>query len=167
MKESVMPAHLDSYIKTWNRIHEQTKRIIAVAPNDKYDWKPCESAMSLGELVNHPWIAEWGLIEAALTGSFPKEWPAPLKDTAAVLEAFDKAHKEAVAKVAALTPEQLAEDVAPFGPDHPLTRMATLIATLEHEIHHRGQIYTYLRIAGCEIPPLFSPSKIQELDEGR
>ncbi|HMB28822.1 MAG TPA: hypothetical protein VKS99_11990, partial [Blastocatellia bacterium] len=70
-----MPAHLDSHIKTWNRIHEQTKRIMAAAPNDKYDWKPCESAMSLGELVNHPWISEWGLIEAALTGSFPKEWP--------------------------------------------------------------------------------------------
>ena len=106
-----MSTHLDSHIKTWNRIHEQTKRIIAAAPNDKYDWKPCESAMSLGELVNHPWISEWGLIEATLTGSFPKEWPAPLNDTAAVLAAFDKAHEEAVAKVVALTPDQLAEDV--------------------------------------------------------
>ena len=52
-----MPAHLDLYIKTWNRIHRQTKRIMAAAPNDKYDWKPYESAMSLGELVNHPWIS--------------------------------------------------------------------------------------------------------------
>jgi len=167
MKESVMPAHLDSYIKTWNRIHEQTKRIMAAAPNDKYDWKPCESAMSLGELVNHPWISEWGLIEAALIGSFPKEWPAPLSDTASALAAFDKAHEEAVAKVMALTPEQLAEDVAPFSPERPLTRMAVLKMTLEHEIHHRGQLYTYLRIAGCEIPPLFSVETVQEFDDGR
>jgi uncharacterized damage-inducible protein DinB len=167
MKESVMPAHLDSYIKTWNRVHEQTKRIMTAAPNDKYDWKPCESAMSLGELVNHPWISEWGLIEAALTGSFPKEWPAPLSDTASALAAFDKAHEEAVAKVMALTPEQLAEDVAPFSPERPLTRMAVLKMNLEHEIHHRGQLYTYLRIAGCEIPPLFSAETVQEFDDGR
>lgn len=162
-----MSSHLDSYIKSWNRIHQQTKTLMAVAPDDKYDWKPCESGMSLGELVNHLWISEAGLIEAALTGSFPKEWPAPLNGAAAALAAFDKAHEEAVAKVATLTAEQLAEDVAPFGPDRPLTRMATLKATLEHEIHHRGQLYTYLRIAGCEVPPLFSAETIQDFDDGR
>ena len=162
-----MLAHLDLYIKNWNRIHEQTKRIMAAAPNDKYDWKPCESAMSLGELVNHPWISEWGLIEAALTGSFPKEWPAPLSDTASALAAFDKTHEEAVAKVMTLTPEQLTEDIAPFSPERPLTREAVLNLILEHEIHHRGQLYTYLRIADCEIPPLFSAETVQEFDVGR
>jgi uncharacterized damage-inducible protein DinB len=162
-----MSAHLDLYIKNWNRIHEQTKRIMAAAPNDKYDWKPCESAMSLGDLVNHHWISEWGLVEAALTGSFPKEWPANLNDTALALAAFDKTHEEAVAKVVALTPEQLVEDIAPFSPERPLARKAVLNMLLEHEIHHRGQLYTYLRIAGCEIPPLFSVETIQEFDVGR
>src|SRR5262249_27891273 len=162
-----MSAHLDSYIKTWNRVHDQTKRIMAAAPNDKYDWKPCESAMSLGDLVNHPWISEGRLIEAALTGSFPKEWPSPLKDTASALAAFDKAHEEAVAKVRGLTPEQLAEKVAPFSPERPLTRMAVLKVNLEHEIHHRGQLYTYLRIPGCEIPPLFSVETLQKFHETR
>jgi uncharacterized damage-inducible protein DinB len=162
-----MSAHLDLYIKTWNRIYEQTKRIMAAAPSEKYDWKPCESAMSLGELVNHLWISEWGLVDAALTGSFPKEWPAPLSDTDSALAAFDKAHEEAVAKLMALTPEQLAEDIAPFSPERPLRRKAVLNMVLEHEIHHRGQLYTYLRIAGCEIPPLFSTETIQEFDVGR
>ena len=162
-----MAAHLDLYIKNWNRIHQQTKRIIAAAPNDKYDWKPCESAMSLGELVNHPWISEWGLIEAALTGSFPKEWPTPLSDTASVLAAFDKTHEEAVAKVMTLTPEQLTEDIAPFSPERRMARKAVLDIIIEHEIHHRGQLYTYLRIADCEIPPLFSAETVQEFDVGR
>ena len=35
------------------------------------------------------------------------------------------------------------------------SRMSLLRLTHEHEIHHRGQLYTYLRIAGCEVPPLF------------
>jgi uncharacterized damage-inducible protein DinB len=73
-----------------------------------------------------------------------------------MLAAFDKSHEEAVAKVAALTPEQLSEEIEPFGPNYNrMSRMALLHLTHEHEIHHRGQLYTYLRIAGCEVPPLF------------
>jgi uncharacterized damage-inducible protein DinB len=151
-----MAENLDSYIKNWNRIQKQTKAIMAAAPNDKYEWKPCESAMSLGKLMNHLWMAEWGLIEAALTGAFPKEWPAEINDTAAMVEAFDKSHAESVAKVSALTAEQLGEEIAPFGPDKAMSRMAFLNLTNEHEIHHRGQLYTYLRIAGCEVPPLYA-----------
>jgi uncharacterized damage-inducible protein DinB len=150
-----MSANLEQYIKSWNRIHQQSKTIMAVAPEDKYDWKPCDSAMTLGQLMNHLWLAEAGLIEAALKGSFPKEFPDPILNTADLLAAFDRSHEEAVAKVAALTPEQLAEEVTPFGPGTTMSRMAILHLTHEHEIHHRGQLYTYLRVAGCEVPPLF------------
>src|SRR5262245_20053556 len=150
-----MSANLDSYIKSWNRIHQQSKKIRAVAPEEKYDWEPCDSAMTLGQLMNHLWLAEAGLIEAAIKGAFPKEFPEPILNTADLLAAFDKSHEEAVAKVAPLAPEQLAEEVTPFGPGTNMSRMAVLHLTHEHEIHHRGQLYTYLRVAGCEVPPLF------------
>jgi uncharacterized damage-inducible protein DinB len=147
--------HLESYIKNWNRIHKQTTAVMKVAPNDKYDWKTCDSAMTLGALMNHLCEAEVGLTLAAITGNFPKERMEPINDTATLIAAFDKAHEEMVAKVSALTPEQLGETVAPFGPDKAMTRMALLHLMHEHEIHHRGQLYTYLRIAGVEVPPLF------------
>ncbi|MBS1791629.1 MAG: DinB family protein [Acidobacteria bacterium] len=147
--------NMDSFVSNWRRIHKQTTKIMAAAPNDKYDWKPCDSAMSLGELMNHLWIAEAGLVAAAKTGSFPKEMPPQIKDTAALIAAFDKTHEEAIATAKALTSEELAESVAPFGPDKAMSRMTLLHLTHEHEIHHRGQLYTYLRIAGCEVPPLF------------
>lgn len=150
-----MTSHLDALLKNWKRIHKQTTKIMASAPNDKYDWKPCDSAMPLGELMNHLWIAEWGLIEAAMTGAFPKERPEPINDTAALIAAFDKTHEEVVAKVAAMTPDQLAEEITPFGPEKKMTRLALVEITQEHEIHHRGQLFTYLRVAGCEVPSLF------------
>lgn len=159
------PAYLDSYLRRWNRIHQQSRRIVAAAPSDKYDWKPCDSAMSLGELVNHLWISEAGLIEAAVTGAFPKERAKPLNDTAAVLTRSDQAHEEAVAKVVTLTAEQLDEEIVPFGPDKHLTRRAVLEATLEHEIHHRGQLCTFLRVVGCEMPLLFAPETIHEFND--
>ena len=148
-------ANMDSFVSNWRRIHKQTTKIMAAAPNDKYDWKPCDSAMTMGELINHLWIAEAGLVAAAKTGTFPKEAPPQIKDTAELIAAYDKTHEEAIAMATALTPEELSEQVAPFGPDKAMSRMALLHLTHEHEIHHRGQLYTYLRIAGCEVPPLF------------
>jgi uncharacterized damage-inducible protein DinB len=73
-----------------------------------------------------------------------------------MVEAFNKSHAESAAKVAALTPEQLNEEIAPFGPDKAMSRRAFLHVTNEHEVHHRGQLYTYLRIAGVEVPPLYA-----------
>ncbi len=150
-----MAANMDSFVSNWRRIHKQTTKIMAAAPNDKYDWKPCDSAMTLGELMNHLWIAEAGLVAAAKTGEWPKGEPEKINDTAALIAAFDKTHEEAIAAANSLTAEELAETVAPFGPDKALSRSALLHLTHEHEIHHRGQLYTYLRIAGCEVPPLF------------
>jgi uncharacterized damage-inducible protein DinB len=150
-----MSSPLDSYIKTWNRIHKQTTKLMAVAPDDKYEWKPSETAMSLGELMHHLYIAEWGLIEAALTGVFPKERPENKTSTAALVAAFDESHAALIPKIESLTAEQLAEEVAPFGPDKAMSRMALLHVTHEHEIHHRGQLYVYLRMLGSAVPPLF------------
>lgn len=147
--------NMDSLVSNWRRIHKQTTKIMAAAPNDKYDWKPADSAMTMGELMNHLWIAEAGLVAAAKTGIFPKEAPPQINDTAELIAAFDKTHEEAVATAKAFTAEELAEVVAPFGPDKAMPRSVLLNLTLEHEIHHRGQLYTYLRIAGCECPPLF------------
>jgi len=150
-----MATNMDSFIRSWRRIHKQTTTLMAVAPTDKYEWKPCDSAMTLGELMNHLWIAEAGLISAAKTGVFPKEAPTQIKNTDELIAAFDKSHEEAIALVEALTAEELSEKVAPFGQDKAMSRMALLHLTHEHEIHHRGQLYTYLRIAGCEVPSLF------------
>jgi uncharacterized damage-inducible protein DinB len=149
-----MAGHLDSYIRNWKRIHKQTTRIMVLAPDDKYDWKPHETSMTLGELMNHLWLSEIGLAEGALPGE-PGDRPAPLNNSADMVAAFDKSHAALVERVAALTPELLEETVTPFGPDYPMKRRVILAMLHEHEIHHRGQLYVYLRMLGCELPHLF------------
>ena len=153
---STPASHLDPFISTWNRVHQQTVKLMQTAPSDKFDWKTCESAMPLGELMNHLWLGEKFFVSAVLTGEAPKEWPAPINQTDELIATYEQSHNEAVAQIAALTPEQLAESVAPFGPERPLSRQALLNVMNEHEIHHRGQLYTYLRILGVEVPSLFA-----------
>ena len=102
-----MAGHLDSFINDGHRIHSQSTKIMAVAPNDKYDWKPSETAMTLGKLMNHLSVGELAVAEAAINGAFPSAWPEDINDTAALIAAFDKQHAELSERIAALTPEQL------------------------------------------------------------
>jgi uncharacterized damage-inducible protein DinB len=152
-----MSGHLDAFIQSGHRIHKQSTKIMAVAPNDKYDWKPADSAMTLGKLMNHLKIGELALVEAAINGAFPATWPEDINDTEALIASFDAQHNELSARIAALAPEQLDEMVAPFGPGKEMPRRAILQVLHEHEIHHRGQLYTYLRmLLGDNVPPLFA-----------
>jgi uncharacterized damage-inducible protein DinB len=144
---------LDWFITNWQRNHKQTIKLMQVAPDDKYDWKTCESAMTLGGLMNHFRQGEVIIAHAAVSGVLPQERLAPINNTAELIAAFNQSHEEAIAQAATLTPEQLAEQVSPFGA--PMTRAQLLQAQIEHEVHHRGQLYTYLRILGVEVPPLF------------
>jgi uncharacterized damage-inducible protein DinB len=129
---------------------------MAVAPNDKYDWKPSETSMTLGKLMNHLKNSELAVVEAAINGAFPSTRPEDINDTEALIASFDAQHNELSARIAALSPEQLDEIVAPFGPGKEMPRRAILQVLHEHEIHHRGQLYVYLRcLLGNDIPPLF------------
>ncbi|MEP7270395.1 MAG: DinB family protein [Acidobacteriota bacterium] len=153
---STPATHLDPLIKQWSRIHQQTAKVMAVSPSDKFDWKTCDSAMTLGALVNHFYLAEVGLVDAVLTGKFGARKFEPKTSAEDAVAAFDQAHEELVAAISSLTPEQLAEEIAPFGDKYgTMTRKALLHSMQEHEIHHRGQLYVYLRILGTEVPPLF------------
>jgi uncharacterized damage-inducible protein DinB len=152
---STPAAHLEPFIKNWNRTHKQSVRLLRVAPDDKFGWRTCETAMTLGELMNHLWLAERALVEAALTGEIPEQKPEPKTNTEELIAAFDQSHAELVARLAALTPQQLSEEITPFGGKYgTMTRDSLLQAMREHEIHHRGQLYVYLRMLGADVPPL-------------
>jgi uncharacterized damage-inducible protein DinB len=149
-------AHLAPFIRNWKRIHKQTTRLMRVAPSEKFDWRTCDGAMTLGELMNHLSEAEAGLVRAALEGAFSNERPEPKRSTEELIAAFDASHGELLNRVIALTPEQLEEKIAPFGEKAgEMTRGELLHFLLEHEIHHRGQLYVYLRMLGAPVPPLF------------
>src|SRR5712692_297621 len=72
----------------------------------------------------------------------------------AVLAFLDRMHEESIAQFSALTPEMLTgKCVTPEGT--PLTTWKWLRMMPEHEIHHRGQIYTMLGMLDVPTPPLY------------
>jgi uncharacterized damage-inducible protein DinB len=63
-------------------------------------------------------------------------------------------HRESMAIFSALSREDLARRCStPAGIDLPGWKW--LRAMVEHEIHHRGQIYVYLGLLGLGAPPIY------------
>jgi uncharacterized damage-inducible protein DinB len=143
----------ERFVSSWNRIHKDTSRVLRAAPDDKLDWRPKEDMFTMRELIGHMPQAELVLVRSALAGSTQKiPFDFSSLNANEIASTFDSQHDELVAEVSKLTPEQLKEEVEFHGKS--LRRGVLLWFVTEHEIHHRGQLYTYYHLAGIEPPNL-------------
>ncbi|HXG91501.1 MAG TPA: DinB family protein [Blastocatellia bacterium] len=144
----------EHFVSNWNRIHRQTSRVLRAAPGGQLDWRPKEGMFTLRELISHIPEAEYALVRSALAGSTQKvKLDLAGMNVDEIVGLFDKNHDELVEEVSRLTLDQLNEEVEIFGRN--MRRIVLLWGMTEHEIHHRGQMFTYYRLAGIEPPNLY------------
>jgi uncharacterized damage-inducible protein DinB len=71
---------------------------------------------------------------------------------------MQRMHSETVALLKPLTAAGLdRKGTSPQGV--PITAWKLLRAMIEHEVHHRGEIYVYLALLGVERPPLYGTTE--------
>ncbi len=142
-----------------------TRKVLALVPDDKFDYKPHEKSMTLGRLAGH--VAEMtGWISYVLTSEElnikADERPCELKSRAALLEAFDKFVVAARKDLAAATDQQMAVNWTLLFEGQKIFTMtrAACIRTmcLNHTVHHRSQLAVYLRLLDIPIPGMYGPS---------
>lgn len=144
----------ERFVRNWNRIHKETAQVLAAAPDDKLDWRPAEGMFTLRELMRHMPEAESALVRTVLAGTMQKgELDLSTAGVEEIVRAYRASHERLAAEVAGLTLEQLNEEIEAFG--RRMRRRVLLRGMIEHEIHHRGQLYTYYRLAGIEPPKLY------------
>ncbi|RMH23584.1 MAG: DUF664 domain-containing protein [Acidobacteria bacterium] len=146
-----------SFSSYWQRIHGRTRRVIACIPEDAIEWTCRRGSWTLGDLVRHLAALERYMFVENACGR-PSAYAGHDRRLAAgygdVLDFYDRLHRESVALIEGLPDARLHERcVTPGGAE--LAVWKWLRAMLEHEIHHRGQIYLYLRLLGVASPPLF------------
>jgi uncharacterized damage-inducible protein DinB len=156
-EEYMQIADLDEFLKYYANLRDRTKRVIAVIPPEKFEWAPGTETWTLGNLVRHLAAIERYMYAETIQGH-PHRYRGCAHDLAdgyaASMQFMDRLHAESMAIFAALSPEQLnGKCNTPAG--SPITVWKWLRAMCEHEIHHRGQIYTYLGILGVKTPPLY------------
>jgi uncharacterized damage-inducible protein DinB len=148
---------LAEFLHYADRVRERTRRVAACIPSEHIEWTYKPGAFTLGDLVRHIAVTE-RFIWAETAHNRPTAYASHGRELAdgrdAVLALLDRLHEESVAQFRALTPEMLAAKCAtPEGTK--LTTSKWLRMMPEHEIHHRGQIYTMLGMLNVATPPLY------------
>ena len=147
----------ESFLAYLEKIRGRTLAVARAIPPDRLEWRPHDGAFSFGDLLRHLGAIErWMFAENARLQ--PSRYPGHGRDLAdgysAVFDYLTRMHQEAAAIFRALSPDDLQRRcVTPGGAQIPVWKW--LRAMVEHEVHHRGQIYVYLSMLGLHGPPIY------------
>ena len=149
------------FLKQKEAIRARTRDIFATLRPEHMEWKPEPGALNVGELLRHLWASEEGVRRCALHGDFtyyeirvPKGLHAVMGTPGSLEEEVknaERVHRETVAAVAAL-PEAVFDEERAHEDLGFRRKVAVILFGLnEHEIHHRAQLMTYLRMLGTPV----------------
>ncbi len=142
-----------------------TKNLLEILPEEELNFKPHEKSMSLGQLAFHVATIAGRNLNFAKNGQVETivivEHPVP-NSKSEILESFEKSTE--------IVQSLLTEEGTNWLQNNwKLTRGGEVIAemptyafirtfVLNHWYHHRGQLSTYLRILGKELPSIYGPT---------
>lgn len=141
----------------WEKVRQRTLKVIARIPTEKFDWRYAEGKFSFADIIRHLATIE-RYMYAETVQLKPSRYPGHGKELADgpehVLAYFNRLHQESMDIFTRLSPEDLKQKcVTPGGA--PITIWKWLRAMVEHEVHHRAQIYVYLGMLGIPTPPIY------------
>jgi uncharacterized damage-inducible protein DinB len=137
---------------------EVTKKVIAAVPDAASSYKPDPCARTAKELAWHLANTDIQFLDGIADLNFAMESPEHKPETSAEVVAwYDERMKSGIARVAAMTPEQLMTPIGFFGVFN-LPAVAYLGFLNNHSIHHRGELATYLRPMGSKVPSIYGGS---------
>jgi DinB superfamily len=153
------------FLKQKRAIRSRTEEVFALLRPEHLDWKPDRGALSIGEMLRHMWVSEEGARRVALDGNFayyerriPKGLGAVLGTPGELeeeLKNVSRVHRETLDAVAARPADIFEAERANPGLGFRRKVSVILFGVNEHEIHHRAQLMTYLRILGTPAPEPF------------
>ncbi len=139
------------------RMHERTERVIVCIPRSDLEWAPGDGRFSFGDMIRHLAGIERFMYAEAAAGR-ANRYPGHGRELAdgydATLAYYGRLHEESRNIFSSLTPEAYQQRVqTPAGTS--ITLWKWLRAMLEHEAHHRGQLYMMLGLRGVPTPPIY------------
>jgi uncharacterized damage-inducible protein DinB len=153
----------DEFFHYLGQVHDRTMRLVRCIPPDKIEWTCREGEFTLGDLARHLAATERDVFAECASGR-PSRYKGCGREFADGLEnviAFmERMHAESLRIFQGLSDEDLAKKAtSPQGV--PITVWKLLRSMVEHEAHHRGQIYVYLGILGVKTPSIFGLNERQ------
>jgi uncharacterized damage-inducible protein DinB len=153
----VQLSSVEEFLPYLESVRGRTTRVLGSIPPDHLEWTYKPGAFTFGDLVRHLGAIERWMFAENVAGR-PSRYPGHGRALAdgydEVLRYLQRMHDESLAIFRALTPDDLRRKcMTPGGAD--IATWKWLRSMLEHEIHHRGQIYLMLGMLQVPTPPLY------------
>ena len=137
---------------------EITKKVIGAVPDAQSHYKPDPNARTAKELMWHLANSDIQFLDGIADLNFNMEAPEHKPQTTAEVVAwYDDNVKRGIARVEAMSGEELITPVNFFGVFN-MPSVAYLGFLNNHSIHHRGELATYLRPMGSKVPSIYGGS---------
>ena len=145
------------FLKYFENIRSRTTRVVTCIPREHIDWRPADGMFSFADLIRHLAATErfmFGENVSCRPSRYPGHGPELAQGYDEVMDYLQRMHAEAVEIFRGLTSGDLEKRCAtPGGIEIPVWKW--LRSMIEHEVHHRGQIYLMLRQINVATPPLY------------
>lgn len=159
------PTPRQQFLDAYEREHAITMKVLRAYPPEKAELQPHPKCKPARELA---WIfaieralgkaAFHNAFAAGAVGSGPPPAPDKWED---VLDAIEASHAEFRDVLNSFSDEQLDEPIKFFGGPKTLIdvpRLAFAWFLVNDQIHHRGQLSVYLRMADAKVPSIYGPT---------
>lgn len=151
------------YLRELESEARATRECLANTPMDEPDWKPHEKSMPLNYLASMiaempkwiTYIIEKGEVNF---GTFEHE---TVKTTDDLVAAFDKSIEAVRRSFETLTDEGLKKTFTLRNKEQVLMTLPVdevISQSINHMVHHRGQLTVYLKLLDKPIPSIYGPS---------
>lgn len=147
----------------WEREFQTTLKVMKAYPADQLDLKPAEKLRTARDVM-WVFVGELYLLQMALAGKIEMRGdmpPAP-QTLGEICAIFEQLHNATAEIYKSKTVEELTTTIVqfPIGPGKvgDFRSMDIAWITVYDQIHHRGQLSVYLRMAGGKLPSIYGPT---------
>jgi uncharacterized damage-inducible protein DinB len=148
---------IEPFLHYFGNVRERTSRVARCIPPEKIDWSYAPGKFTFGDILRHLAVVErymWGENVQGRVSAYTNHGKDLASTLDEVLALMDRLHTESMHIFSRLSPEDL-QRKCKTPADAEITTWKWLRLMVEHEIHHRGQIYLYLGMLGVPTPPLY------------
>lgn len=158
---------VQSFIDYYEKVRARTLRLIEVVPPEHLDFSYKPGKFTIGDQIRHIAAIERYMYGETISGR-KSAYQGCGKELADgydnILAFFNEMHRQTIEVISGLSDEDLNRKCL-TPPGNEISIWKWLRAMIEHEIHHRGELYIYLNLLDVKTPQIygFSAEEVQDM----
>ena len=149
--------NVSNFLSYYQRIKQRTRNLFEYIPEEKLEWRYDVNKFSIGDIIRHIACIERYMYAETIMGNKSQykgcgiNYADGLEE---VIRFYNEKYEESKTIFEKLDSTNLDQKcMTPAGT--PITTWKWLRAMVEHEVHHRGQLYFYLGLLDIKTPPIY------------